>query len=91
MPDLSDADLELAEPDDIVLTLAAVAAGLLLRRGLTAQWEKRTGRTPPTNPAAPGVSWGEALAWAALTGAVIGVGRIIARRLATTAWRRAQD
>lgn len=89
--DVDQADLEHAEPDGVVLAAVAIGTGVLLRRVLSKQWEKRTGRTPPTNPADADVAWSEALGWAALTGVAIGVGRVVARRVTTAAWRRASS
>lgn len=70
-------------------TGAAVAAAAMVRNVLVAGW-KRTRRTePPSNPASPYTGWGEALAWAAVTGLLIGVARMIAQRGAAEGWRRA--
>lgn len=62
--------------------LAAVAAGVVTRKLLTSVWTSVTGREPPKNPADPAVDWQEALTWAAATGVGVGVGRVVARRVA---------
>jgi hypothetical protein len=64
--------------------LAAVATRQLLRRS----WSAWRGGPPPDNPAAPDVSWGDALLWAGTTGMVVAVGRAVAKRAAVAGWRR---
>lgn len=68
---------------------AAVAAAIVARKTLTSGWEKATGRQPPDNPADPTTEWREALAWGALTGAVVGVARILASRQSARLYQRA--
>ncbi len=70
-------------------TTAGIAAATLTRNILTSGWERRRGSDPPANPESPSTGWGEALAWAALTGVAIGVARMIAARGAAAGWRRA--
>ena len=50
-------------------------------------WVKLRPNDPPRDPASPGTGWGDALAWAALSGVGIAVGRLVATRSAATAWR----
>lgn len=70
-------------------TTAGVAAAALTRNLLISAW-RRSGRSePPANPAAPTTGWGEALAWAALTGLAIGIARLVAARGAAAGWQRA--
>ncbi|RBY75072.1 hypothetical protein DQ238_20325 [Geodermatophilus sp. TF02-6] len=38
------------------------------------------GTPPPEDSAAPGVGWGAALAWAAVSGVVVAAGRLVAAR-----------
>jgi len=58
--------------------LAAAAA----QKGLSAAWKLATGDDPPTIPEDPDTSWTEAIAWAVLSGAVLGLARLIATRRA---------
>lgn len=53
-------------------------------------WKLITKKDPPKNPAHPGVLWGEALAWGALTGMAAGILGVVARRLAAEWWRQNQ-
>lgn len=68
--------------------LSAVLAGLAARKLLATVWTKVTGRTPPMNPASPDTTWPEAVGWAALSGVVMGVARLVATRKAAATWAR---
>jgi len=70
-------------PESLAVTGAAVAAGMLTNRLLTAAWKRWRGKDPPVNPAASGVTWSEALIWAGTVGAAIGINRVFARRTTT--------
>ncbi|QJE94501.1 DUF4235 domain-containing protein [Luteolibacter luteus] len=50
-----------------------------------------TGAAPPRNPATPGVSWGQAILWTALAGAIGGVARMSARRALSGAGLPAEE
>ena len=71
-----------------VSLLAAVGAATAARKALAAGWRSATGREVPENPADRHTPWGPALAWAAVTGAVIGLARLVADRWAAEAWER---
>lgn len=67
---------------------SAVAAAALAGRALDAGWRAVTGKEPPTDPEDPEIEWREAVAWAVLSGMVIGVARLLAaRRVAAYAHR----
>jgi hypothetical protein len=70
----------------VVGTGLAIVAGLVVRKVFVVVWRAATSHDPPTNPAAPDTSWGEALGWALASGAAIGVGRMVATRGATAGW-----
>lgn len=62
------------------LALPALADRLTRRlagRGFTAC----TGKEPPRNPATVGVSWGQALVWTIIAGALGGAARMASRKL----------
>lgn len=71
------------DDDDLVWTvtasLAAVGAAALAKKALTKGWERSRGRVPG-NPAAGDTSWNEAMAWAVVSGVVVGVSRLLAQR-----------
>ncbi|MBW3604050.1 MAG: DUF4235 domain-containing protein [Actinobacteria bacterium] len=73
----------------LAATGAAVLASVAVRNLLMAVWRSVAKNEPPNNPADPATSWGEALAWTAATGLVIGVARMVASRGAAAGWRRA--
>jgi hypothetical protein len=73
-----------------VATLAAVGAAIAARNATSAVWRKRTGHDPPMNPADPDTSWGEAVAWTLVTGALVGVARLVARRGAASLWAKVE-
>lgn len=68
--------------------LSAVFAGVAARKLLVTTVTKTTGKTPPANPEAPDTSWQEAVVWALLSGAAIGVARMLATRKAAGYYRR---
>jgi hypothetical protein len=65
---------------------AALAAGFLTTRVLDATWKTATGKKPPTKPESPEIADREALAWAALSGMVIGTAKTYATRRAAGYW-----
>lgn len=65
---------------NIVGSGAAVLAAIAARKALTAGWEAATGNEPPENPADPQVPWRQAIGWGMLTGAIVGVARMLANR-----------
>ena len=60
--------------------LAAVAAGFVTRKAMSAAWKKATGKEPPTNPEDPRVALAEALGWSALVGITMATVRVLAVR-----------
>ncbi len=70
----------------VVALAFAVPAAFATRKALDATWRAIRHDDPPRNPAAPGTSWAEALAWAALSGVAIAAARMVAARGAAAAW-----
>jgi subtilisin family serine protease len=66
----------------IIGTGSAVLAAAAAQKGLNAGWKLATGNEPPTIPEDPETSWGEAIAWAVVSGAVLGLARLVATRRA---------
>ena len=62
--------------------LAALLAATLARKTLNTTWKVATGKEPPANPADPQVAMIEAIAWAALSGTLVAVARMLATRKA---------
>lgn len=69
--------------------VAGIAAGLATRKVVAAAWGSAVGGPAPTDPADRRTSWPAAVAWAAGSGAAVGVARLVATRLAATAWEAA--
>jgi hypothetical protein len=66
---------------------SGLAAGAVVRKALTAGWQRTQGTDPPANPASPRTTWAEALGWAAASGVTLAVARLVAQRGAAEAWR----
>ena len=66
---------------------AVVAAGLA-KKGLNTSWRVATGKNPPANPADPDVDLWEAVAWAAVSGTIVGLARMLATRRAANYYAR---
>lgn len=62
--------------------VAALGAAAVAKKGLNTSWRAATGKNPPANPADPDVSIAEAVMWAAISGTLIGVARMLAARRA---------
>ncbi|MBB3191990.1 DUF4235 domain-containing protein [Halomonas cerina] len=67
---------------------AAVAAGVMARKGAAKVYRRQVGEAPPANPAEPDVGWRQALLWGAATGILMGVARVVGRRAGSEAVRR---
>jgi hypothetical protein len=71
----------------LVAAGSAALVGIVSRQALRRGWSVWRREPPPDNPAAPDVSWQDAMLWACATGLVVGVGRVLARRGAAAGWR----
>ena len=72
----------------IIGTASALLAAEVAQKGLSAAWRLATGEDPPTIPEDQETSWSEAIAWALLSGAVIGLARLVATRRAAHYYMR---
>ncbi len=62
--------------------VSVLGAAALAKKVLHGSWKAATGKNPPANPADPDVDVAEAVAWAAVSGALIGLARMAAARRA---------
>lgn len=62
--------------------VAALGAAAVVKKGLNTSWRAATGKNPPANPADPDVDFKEALLWAAISGVLIALARMLATRRA---------
>lgn len=63
--------------------MAGAAAAFIARKAIVFAWTKITGKQPPDAAEDQKVAMGEALAWAFVVGAGVGVARVLAVRLAS--------
>lgn len=68
--------------------VAALGAATVAKKALNTSWRATTGKNPPANPADPDVSLAEAVMWAAVSGTLIGVARMLAARRAAHYYAR---
>lgn len=68
--------------------VSALGAAAVAKKGLNATWRTATRRPPPENPADPDVALREAVAWAVVSGAFIGLARMLAQRRAASYFTR---
>jgi hypothetical protein len=68
--------------------VAALLAATAARKALSASWKAATGKPPPANPASPDVEMREALLWAAVSGTIVAVARMLATRRAASYYAR---
>ena len=69
-------------------TGSAVIAASFADKGIRVAWRTATGHEPPEVPEDPDTRWGEAVAWALLSGAAIGLARLVATRRAAAYYKR---
>lgn len=69
---------------------AAVTAVAASKPLIERSWRAAFGSEPPGNPAHQDVAWRDAILWAVITGAVVGLVRLVAQRLAAGAWQKAR-
>ncbi len=73
-----------------LMTVAAtIGAAFVARKVATMTWKAAMGTEPPVNPEDPEVTWQEAVGWAVVSGAAIGVARLLASRQ-TAVWFQKQ-
>jgi hypothetical protein len=75
----------------VAATLAALAAAALMRKTLHKAWESATGKQPPVNPESRETTWGQAMAWALVSGALLELARLVARRGAISTMSKTTD
>lgn len=66
----------------------AIPAGIVVKKAADTAWLEVRGYPPPKNPAAPGVTWPDALAWAAVSGVLYASARLVAARGAAAAYQK---
>ena len=72
----------------VLVTVFALVSATAASRALTLLWKGATGDPPPTVPEDPKTTWPEALAWAAVSGAGMGLARLFATRQAAQYYKK---
>ncbi|MGB3257281.1 MAG: DUF4235 domain-containing protein [Ornithinimicrobium sp.] len=72
----------------VMATGAAVGASIAARKLTDGSWKFLRGEEAPKNPEDPDAGWGEAIAFALLSGAIVGLTRMLANRQAATIYKR---
>ena len=72
----------------VIGTGSALLAVAVAHKGLSTAWKLVTGDDPPTIPEDPETNWPEAITWAVLSGAVLGVARLLATRRVAQYYQR---
>ena len=72
----------------LMATFASLFGAYAARKALQLAWKTTTGKQPPANPEHPEVTWAEAVGWAVVSGAVIGVARMAAQRKVASSWHK---
>lgn len=67
---------------------AAIGAVVASRPVVERSWRAIAGSDPPGNPAHEDVAWRDAIMWAVITGAIVGLLRLLAQRTAAGAWQK---
>lgn len=67
---------------------SALIAAALAKKAVTSTWKAATGKQPPANPADPDVDLWEAVTWAAVSGTLIALARMLATRKAANYYAR---
>lgn len=67
---------------------AALAASAVARKVTDGTWKFVSGGDSPTNPEDPDIEWKEAVAFALVSGAIIGLSRMLANRSAARVYTK---
>jgi hypothetical protein len=68
--------------------VSALAGATVAKKVLNTSWKAATGKEPPANPADPDVAMAEAVAWAAASGTIVALARMLATRRAANYYQR---
>src|SRR5918999_1419810 len=70
--------------------VSALTAAAVAKKALNTSWRAATGKNPPENPADPDVDVWEAVLWAAISGTLVALARMIAQRKAASYYQRSK-
>lgn len=69
---------------------ATVVSGFVAQKAVERTWRSATGHTPPGSAKDLDVKWSEAIAWAALSGVIVGIAQLVATRGVAQAQHRGE-
>jgi hypothetical protein len=72
----------------LMALIASLVGALVARKTLAFTWKTVSGKEPPANPEHPAVTWPEAVTWAVVSGAVVGLARLAAQKKVAASWHR---
>ena len=72
----------------ILALLASLLGAMVARKTVRFAWKAASGKEPPANPEHPEVTWPEAVGWAVVSGAVVGLARLVAQKKVAASWHR---
>lgn len=72
----------------LATTGAAIGGGMVAKNVTEALWKFVTGSNSPSNPEDPEVNWGEAVAFALVSGAVVQLVRVMINHKSTQAYAK---
>lgn len=72
----------------VMAMIATLVGAFVARKTLALAWRTATGKEPPANPEHPEVTWAEAATWAVVSGAVVGLARLVAQKKVAATWHR---
>jgi len=67
---------------------AAIGASVVAHKLTDGSWKFIRGTEPPKNPEDPDIDWSEAIGFALLSGAIVGLSRMVASRQAAAIYKR---
>jgi len=73
----------------VLVMFGAMTGAFIARKSLQVAWKTATGKEPPANPEHPSVTWAEAAVWAIVSGAVMGLARMLAQKKVASSWHKA--
>ncbi|MBW8172275.1 DUF4235 domain-containing protein [Ornithinimicrobium sp. Arc0846-15] len=72
----------------VVAAGAAIGASTVARKVTDGTWKFVSGQETPANPEDPDIGWGEAIAFALFSGAIVGLTRMLANRQTAALYKR---
>lgn len=73
----------------ILASISAALAAVAAKHALEFVWRKLTGKAPPDDVESPRTNWADALRYAFLSGVILALARVVARRFAAEGWHAA--